>query len=62
MRIPATSRTADTRGLAALGMTLALAAVFATSMAAFLIAAEIKSPGMFPNTPEQHAALESPRQ
>jgi len=61
MRTQATSRTADARGLAALGMTLALAAVFATSMAAFLIAAEIQSPGMF-NTPQQHAALEMTRQ
>jgi H+/Cl- antiporter ClcA len=54
------TKAADNRALATIGMSLGLAALFATSIAAVLVAAEIQSSGISWQNAQQ-LALEMPR-
>jgi H+/Cl- antiporter ClcA len=48
------ARAADNRSLAAIGMSLGFAALFATTVAAFLVTAEVQA---LSNTPQQISLL-----
>jgi hypothetical protein len=61
MGTQSTTRSADSRALATIGVTLGAAALFATSIAAFLVAVEIQSPGISWQAAQQ-VALETSRQ